>query len=168
MFSLATRLALLVAGTTLPMILFAAGVIYLNHMHERQAAFDRVLDTVRGIRLVIDAEMQGITSGLEVLAASQSLACGDLDAFRRSAEAFLGRFPEGAAISLATCDGQQLLNTGAAAGEPLPLRVNRTSIEEVFRTGRPAYSSQQEEAKVETVSLEGVPLLTAFTRSPLM
>ena len=250
--SLATRLALLVAGTTLPMILFAAGVIYLNHRHERQAAFDRVLDTVRGIRLVLDAEMQGIASGLEVLAASQSLARGDLDAFRRSAEAFLSRFPEGAAISLSTRDGQQLLNTGLAAGEPLPLRVNRGSIEEVFRTGRPAYSNlfvgsvtqqriviisvpvvrngvvvnelsfnpplaffqnviqqlrpsddwtmsifdrtgvnlarvpnpeqtigqrasptlyphlfQQMEAKVETVSLEGVPLLTAFTRSPL-
>jgi two-component sensor histidine kinase len=250
--SLATRLALLVAGTTLPMILFAGGVIYLNHMHEREAAFGRVLDTVRGIRLVLDAEMQGITTGLEVLAASQSLARGDLDAFRRSAEAFLGRFPEGAAISLSTRDGQQLLNTGVAAGEPLPLRVNRTSIEEVFRTGRPTYSNlfvgsvtqqriiiisvpvvrngtvvnelsfnpplaffqniiqqlrpsddwtmsifdgtgvnfarvpnpeqtigqrasptlyahlfQQREAKVETVSLEGVPLLTAFTRSPL-
>src|SRR5262245_2333014 len=234
------------------MILFAAGVIYLNHRHERQAAFDRVLDTVRGIRLVLDAEMQGIASGLEVLAASQSLARGDLVAFRGSAETFLSRFPEGAAISLATRDGEQLLNTGAAAGEPLPPRVNRASIDEVFRTGRPAYSSlfvgsvtkqriitvsvpvmrngtvvnelsfnpplaffqniiqqrrpsedwtmsifdrtgvnfarvpnpeqtigqrasptlyphlfQQPEAKVETVSLEGVPLLTAFTRSPL-
>ena len=57
--SLATRLALLVAGTTLSMILFAAGVIYLNHMHEREAAFGRPSDTVRGIRLVLDAEMQG-------------------------------------------------------------------------------------------------------------
>jgi len=27
----ATRLALLIAGTMLPMILFAAGVVYLNH-----------------------------------------------------------------------------------------------------------------------------------------
>jgi two-component sensor histidine kinase len=246
------RLALLVAGTTLPMILFAAGVIYLHHMHEREAAFGRVLETVRGIRLVLDTELQGITSGLEALAASQSLARGDLDAFRSSAEAFLSPFPEGAAISLATRDGRQLLNTAVAAGDPLPMRVNRLSIEEVFRTGRPAYSSllvgsgtsqhivtvsvpvvrngtvvnelsfnpplaffqniiqqlrpsdawtmsmfdrtgvnfarvpnpeqtigqrasptlyphlfQHDEAKVETVSLEGVPVLTAFTRSPL-
>jgi two-component sensor histidine kinase len=250
--SLATRLALLVAGTTLPMILFAAGLIYLNHMHEREAAFGRVLETVRGIRLVLDAEVQGITSGLQVLAASQSLARGDLVAFRGSAETFLSRFPEGAAISLATRDGQQLLNTVAAAGEPLPPRVNRASIEEVFRTAQPAYSDlfvgsvtsqriitvsvpvirsgvvvnelgfnpplayfqsiiqqlrpsdawtmsifdrtgvnfarvpnpeqtigqpasptlyphlfQRAEAKIETVSLEGIPLLTAFTRSPV-
>ena len=145
-----------------------------------------------------------------------------------------------------------MLNTGVAPGAPLPPRVNRASIEEVFRTGRPAYSSlfvgsvtdqriisvsvpvvrngtvvnelsfdpplalfqniirqlrpsddwtmsffdrtgvnfarvpnpeqtigqrasptlyahlfDQREAKVETISLEGVPLLTAFTRSPL-
>jgi len=58
------------AGTMLPMILFAGGVVYLNHMHEREAAFDRVLETVRGVRHVLDAEVQGITAGLEVLAAS--------------------------------------------------------------------------------------------------
>ncbi len=250
--SLATRLALLVAGTTLPMILFAAGVVYLNYMHDRQAAFDRVLETVRGIRLVLDAEVQGVTSALQVLAASNSLNRGDLHAFRKSVEAFLARFPEGAAISLADLDGRQLLNSNVAAGEPLPLRVNRASIEEVFRTGRPAYSSlffgsvmreriitvsvpvvvdgavahelsfnlplalfqdliqrqspsdewtmsifdamgvnfarvpnpeqtigqrasptlyahlfKQTQAQIETVSLEGVPLLTAFMRSPL-
>ena len=54
--SLPLRLALLVAGTTLPMILFAAGVVYLNHARDRDAAFDRVLSTVRGILLVLDAE----------------------------------------------------------------------------------------------------------------
>jgi two-component sensor histidine kinase len=250
--SLRARLALLVAGTTLPMILFAAGVVYLNHIRERQAAFDRVLETVRGVRLALDAEMRGITSGLEVLAASYSLRLGNLEAFRQSVDAFLKRFPEGAAISLADRDGRQLLNSNIAADETLPPRVNRGLIEAVFRTGRPAYSNlflgsvlpnriiavsvpvyrdgavvyelsftpplivfqdvirrqqpgdewtmsifdrqglnfarvpnpeqtvgqrasatlyphlfDKAEAQVETVSLEGVPLLTAFTRSPL-
>jgi two-component sensor histidine kinase len=139
--SLPARLALLVAGTMLPMILFAGGVVYLNHTHEREAAFDRVLETVRGIRLVLDAEMQGITAGLEVLAASRSLTGGDLEAFRESVDAFQRRFPEGASISLATHDGRQLLNSNAAPGAPLPARVNRASIDEVFRTGRPSYSN---------------------------
>jgi len=250
--SLRMRLALLVAGTTLPTILFAAGVVYLNYMHERQAAFDRVLETVRGIRLVVDAELQGITSGLEVLAASYSLKLGDLDRFRESVDAFVKRFPEGAAVSLASRDGRQLFNSNVAPGEPLPRRVNLTSIDEVFRTGRPTYSNlfvgsvlrrriitvsvpvfrdaavvyelsfnpplalfqdviqrqrpdddwtisifdgqgvnfgrvpnpeqtvgqrasptlyahlfRDREAQIETVSLEGIPLLTAFTRSPL-
>ena len=90
------------------MILFAAGVVYLNHGRERDAAFDRVLSTVRGILLVLDAEMQGITSGLEALAASQSLARGDLEAFRRSTEAFLSAFPKRLPFLLANRDGQQL------------------------------------------------------------
>jgi two-component sensor histidine kinase len=250
--SLSARLALLVVGTTLPTILFAGGVIYASYVQERQAAYDRVLETVRGIRLVVDAELQGITAGLEVLAASYSLKLGDLVAFRESVEAFLKRFPEGAAVSLANREGEQLFNSNVAAGTPAPPRVNRASIEQVFRTGAPVYSNlfvgsvlrqriitvsvpvihngvvvhelsfnpplvlfqeiiqrqrpggdwtmsifdrdgvnfarvpnpeqtigqkasptlyehlfRSSEAQVETVSLEGVPLLTAFTRSPL-
>ena len=41
--TLRLRLALLVAGTLLPLILFASGVVYLNHMRARDAAFDRVI-----------------------------------------------------------------------------------------------------------------------------
>jgi two-component sensor histidine kinase len=250
--SLRVRLALLVAGTTLPMILFAAGVVYLNHSRARDAAFDHVLSTVRGILLVLDAEMRGMTSGLEALAASQSLTRGDFDAFRVSTEAFLKQFPETASVSLANREGLQLFNSNATPGEALPARASRTVIEEVFRARKPVYSDlfvgsvshrrivtvsvpvvrdggvvyelsfnpplqffqnmlerqrpgddwtmsifdrtginfaripnpeqtigqrasptlyvelfKHREAKVETVSLEGVPLLTAFTRSPL-
>jgi hypothetical protein len=52
-----------VAGTLLPLILFATGVVYLNHMRAREAAFDHVMEVVRGMRLVLDTEMQGITLG---------------------------------------------------------------------------------------------------------
>ena len=55
------RLPLLVAGTMLPLILFAAGIVYLKHVRDREAAFDRVLETVKGIQVVLDTEMQGIT-----------------------------------------------------------------------------------------------------------
>jgi hypothetical protein len=105
--SLSSRLALLVVGTTLPAILFAGGVIYASYVRERQAAFDRVLETVRGIRLVVDAELQGITAGLEVLAASRSLELGDLVAFRESVE-------RGAAVQQQCC----ARDAGAAAGQP--------------------------------------------------
>lgn len=134
------RLPLLVAGTMLPLILFAAGVVYFNHMRERAAAFDRVLEIVRGIRLVLDTEMQGVARALEVLADSQALQGGDLLAFRRNVTAFLQRYPETSAISLADREGRQLLNSRVPAGKPLPPRINVQSIEEVFRTKRPAFS----------------------------
>ncbi len=71
------RLALLVAGTTLPLIIFAAGIVFHNYEHDRQDASQRVLQTVRSIRLVLDAEIQRMTGGLEVLALTTSLLDGE-------------------------------------------------------------------------------------------
>ena len=60
---LPVRLALLVAGTTLPLIIFAAGIVFNNYEQDRKDATQRVLETVRSIRLVLDAEMQRMTGG---------------------------------------------------------------------------------------------------------
>ena len=139
--SLRLRLPLLVAGTMLPLILFAAGVIYVNYVHEREAAFERVLETVRGMRGVLDAEMQGITLSLQVLAGSQALQRGDIDGFRRNVDVFLSRFPERSSISMADREGRHVFNSNVPAGEPLPPRVNRDGIEHVFKTGQPYYSN---------------------------
>ena len=138
---LRVRLPLLVAGTMLPLILFAAGVVYFNHARERDAAFDRVLETVRAIQLVLDTEMQGVARALEVLADAQSLQRDDLQAFRTNVNAFLQHYPETSAISLADREGRQLLNSRLAAEQPLPPRINRESIDEIFRTKRAAFSN---------------------------
>ena len=81
------RLALLVAGTTLPLIIFAAGIVYNNYKQDRQNATQRVLETVRSIRLVLDAEMQRITGALQVLSLTNALRDGDFEGFRRIARA---------------------------------------------------------------------------------
>ncbi len=75
--SLPVRLALLVAGTTLPLIIFAAGIVFHNYEQDRQDASQRVLQTVRSVRLVLDAEIQRMTGGLEVLALTTSLLDGE-------------------------------------------------------------------------------------------
>jgi two-component sensor histidine kinase len=134
------RLPLLIAGTMLPLILFAAGVVYLNHVRNREAAFDRVLELVQSIRLVLDTELQGITLALEVLANSRALQNGDLEGFRNNVNAFLRRYPSPSAISLADRHGGQLFNSNIPPGQPVPPRVNTRSIDEVFRTGQPFYS----------------------------
>ena len=79
--SLPVRLALLVAGTTLPLIVFAAGIVFNNYEQDRKDATQRVLETVRSIRLVLDAEMQRMTGGLQVLALTNALRNGDFDEF---------------------------------------------------------------------------------------
>ena len=137
--TLRLRLTLLVAGTLLPLIVFASGVVYLNHMRARDAAFERVSEVVRATRLVLDTEMRGVTLALEVLANTQALQRDDLVGFRANAAAFLKNYP-GQSISLATRDGRQIMNTSIPEGEPVPPRINRRSIEAVFSTGQPDYS----------------------------
>jgi two-component sensor histidine kinase len=152
--SLPVRLALLVAGTMLPLIVFAGSIVYHEHVRARDAIFDRVLDSVRGMRLVLDSEMHSLTSALQVLALSRALQRDDIEGFRREVDAFLSQHPENLAISLADRSGRQLINTRAPSGEPLPPRGNLETLEEVLRTGRPAYS------KLFTGSVSGGPIVT--------
>ncbi|WP_198425186.1 hypothetical protein, partial [Salmonella enterica] len=83
--TLPVRLAMLVAGTMLPLIVFAVGLAYANYRQDRADVSRRVLETVRSMRLVLDSEVQRMTGGLQVLALSDSLSSGDFDGFRRLA-----------------------------------------------------------------------------------
>ncbi|MGB7773608.1 MAG: hypothetical protein WBL43_17520, partial [Pseudolabrys sp.] len=58
--SLRLRLAILVAGTILPLIGFAAAIVYQHYRQDRRDAFARVLQNTRSIQLILDREMQGI------------------------------------------------------------------------------------------------------------
>ena len=55
--SLPVRLALLIAGTTLPLIIYATVLVFNDYEQDRKDATERVLETVRSIRLVLDAEI---------------------------------------------------------------------------------------------------------------
>jgi hypothetical protein len=59
------RLVLLVAGTTLPLIIFAIGIIFQNYMIDRGDATERVLQTVRSVRLTLDPEIERMTGRLQ-------------------------------------------------------------------------------------------------------
>jgi two-component sensor histidine kinase len=140
--SLRLRLPLLVAGTMLPLILFAAGVILFNHERERAAAFDHLLETTRGMRVALDAEMQGITLALEILAGSQALQRDDLEGFRRNVEMFLARFPKGDAnIALFDAAGRQVFLSNRSISESELPRGNPEAHDAVMQTGRPYYSN---------------------------
>src|SRR3978361_1101702 len=83
--SLPVRLALLVAGTTLPLIIFATVIVFNNYEQDRKDASQRVLETVRSMRLVLDPGMQRMTGGLQVLSLTNALRNGDFASFRRIA-----------------------------------------------------------------------------------
>ena len=101
------RLALLVAGTTLPLIVFAVGLVFYNYEQDRRDASQRVLETVRSIRLVLDAEMQRMTGGLQVLALTNSLRSGDFNSFRRIAVGFLEQYGKDGVVLVADRENDQ-------------------------------------------------------------
>ena len=138
--SLRLRLAILVAGTCLPLIAFSAAIIYQHYAQDRREAFARVLQNTRAIQLVLDREMQGVVSGLTVLAGSDSLARGDFTAFRGRAQGFLAQYPGHSSIVVGKRDGSQVFNSAKAPGEPLPARAMRENRSEVFETRKPAFS----------------------------
>jgi two-component sensor histidine kinase len=135
------RLALLVAGTTLPLIVFAAGIVYNNYEQDRSDATQRVLESVRSMRLVLDSEVQRMTGGLQVLALTNSLRDGDFGSFRRIAGGFLEQYGKDGVVLVADRTGRQLFSSVTTDAASLPPRNNRDIVEKVFATKRPYYSN---------------------------
>lgn len=139
--SLPVRLALLVAGTTLPLIVFAAGIVLYNYKQDRNDAAQRVLETVRSIRIVLDAEVQRMTGGLQMLALTSSLRAGDYDTFRPIALGFLEQYGRDGVVLVSDRQGRQVFSSTTADVASLPPRNNRDIVEKVFATREPAYSN---------------------------
>jgi two-component sensor histidine kinase len=139
--SLPVRLALLVAGTTLPLIIFAAVLVFNEYEQDRKDASQRVLETVRSIRLVLDAEMQRMTGGLQVLTLTDVLRNGDFEHFRRIASGFLDQYGPDGVVLVANREGRQLFSSVTPDTTSLPLRHNREIVEKVFATKSPSYSN---------------------------
>ncbi len=139
--SLLVRLALLIAGTTLPLIIFAGGIVYNNYRQDRQDATQRVAETVRSMRLVLDAEMLRMTGALQVLSLTNALRDGDFASFRRISQGFLDQYGEGGVILVADRDGRQVFSSVTTDTMSLPPRSNRAIVDRVFAERKPVYSN---------------------------
>jgi two-component sensor histidine kinase len=139
--SLPVRLALLVAGTMLPLIVFAAAIVFNNHRQDREDATQRVLETVRSIRLVLDAEMQRMTGALQVLSLTDALRSGDFNGFRRMAQGFLDQYGDGGVVLVADREGRQVFSSLTSDAESLPPRNNLAIVDKVFAEKKPVYSN---------------------------
>ena len=139
--SLPVRLALLVAGTTLPLIVFAVVIVFNNYQQHRKEASQRVFQTARSIRLVLEAEIQRMTGGLQVLALTRPLRNGDFEGFRGIASGFLDQYGKEGVVLVADREGHLLFSSAAPDSTNLPSRNNREIVEKVFATKSPQYSN---------------------------
>ncbi|HZR77266.1 sensor histidine kinase [Bradyrhizobium sp.] len=139
--SLPVRLVLLVAGTSLPLIIFAAGIVFHDYIKDRREATQRVLETVRSVRLTLDAEMRRVTGGLQVLSLTDALRSGDFIRFGSMASGFLEQYGKDGVILVADHDGNILFPAAEPDGPTPKRRNNLAIIDKVFATGQPQYSS---------------------------
>ena len=135
------RLALLVAGTALPLIVFAAFIVFEDYERDREDASQRVVETARSIRLVLDADVRRMTGGLQVLARTNTLRDGDFGGFRRIASGFLEQYGKDGILLVADHEGRQLFSSTTPDTASLPTRNNREIVAKVFATGAPQYSN---------------------------
>lgn len=138
--TLPVRLALLVTGTMLPLIVFAVGIAVYNYKQDRNDATRRVLENVRSMRLVLDSEVQRMTGGLQVLALTNSLRNDDFQNFRRIALGFVDQYGKGGLVLISDRNGRLLFSSATEDTASLPPRGHIEIIEKVFATKSPQYS----------------------------
>ncbi|MET4296660.1 two-component sensor histidine kinase [Bradyrhizobium sp. LB8.2] len=138
--TLPVRLALLVTGTMLPLIVFAVGIAVYNYKQDRNDATRRVLENVRSMRLVLDSEVQRMTGGLQVLALTNSLRNDDFQNFRRIALGFVDQYGKGGLVLISDRNGRLLFSSATEDTASLPPRGHIEIIEKVFATRSRQYS----------------------------
>ena len=139
--SLRFRLAVLVAGTTLPLILFSAGFIYRDYAADRQSLANNVREVTRALVLAVDRELQSMVSALQVLSQLRALQDGDLQSFRAQAETYLRQQLDGTNLVLADQTGRQIINVAQASDQPPRMVRDIETLRAVFLGGTPIVSN---------------------------
>ena len=136
-FSLRTHLLVLVIGTLLPALAVAALLIARVIDDNRVAAEQELMASARAQATEIDRELSGTIRALQGLAQSDHLTTADFGAFRDQALRSLPEQPMWYALVLSRPDGQQIIDTALAEGEPLPAAVDPDVFARVITTHQP-------------------------------
>jgi len=132
------QLVRLVAASVIPAAVCSSFLILYSYDRQREIVEGGALDVARAMTQTVDRELARNQAALQVLATSSYLASGDLAAFHRQAQQATREL--GDVFVLSDASGQQLVNTQAAFGDPLPPRASLAQVRRVFETGRPAIS----------------------------
>ncbi|MBE9208917.1 response regulator [Nostoc sp. LEGE 06077] len=131
------HLVLLVAGTLLPVVLFAVAVVYKLSLNERAASERRLVLAARNLTEDVEREVSSTTRTLQALAASDRIENNELKAFYHEAKRTVQTQPTWFNVILLTPDGRQMVNTSYPFGVPLPLVNEPKSLRRVVETRQP-------------------------------
>ncbi len=135
--SLKWHLLLLVAGSLLPVVLFAVAVVNRLSSQEQAASERRALLAARNLSETLEREISGTVRTLQSLASSESLNQGNLKTFYSEAKRTAQTQATWKSVILLTPDGRQLVNTRQPLGTQLPSVIEPESLRRVVETQQP-------------------------------
>ncbi|WP_233166641.1 ATP-binding protein [Archangium sp. Cb G35] len=132
------HLVRLAAGTLLPVVVFAAIMVFQLARLERKDAERRVLRSARILATAFEREMSGSIRTLQALAESEHLERDELEAFHAECGRVSRTQPSWKQVMLISTDGRILLNTNHPWGASLPPLAEQESFARVLETRQPA------------------------------
>lgn len=136
---IAAYLFILAFITLAPAFVFCAILLQRNNDAQEDVVRALTLATSQAVAQAIDRQIEAMTTTLRVLATNPSLSSGDYAAFHdRAVPALSGT---GSFMVVYDQNFQQLLNTRAAYGTPLPETANPEAVSQAFETPEPIVSN---------------------------
>lgn len=132
---------LLVAGSLLPVVLFAVTIVYELSNQEQETTERRALLAARNLAGVIERELASTSRTLQALASSEYLDRDNLKSFYNQARRAAKTQPTWLTVLLLSPDGRQLANTKRGFGTPLSSAIEPESLRRVVLTGQPVVGS---------------------------
>ena len=135
------QLTCLVLAFALPVWIAAGFVVYYLYQQKLALTERGVVDTTRALSAVVDQQFAAIQAAGTALAASPSIAAGDFASFYKQVQEVLQNNPGWGDVNLARADGQEVVNSYAPYGTPLPKRRVSDVMRRVFETGKPGITN---------------------------
>ena len=127
-------LALMVVSILCPVLIAGALVVDKIRREERESALQNLKETVRGVSLIVDREIQGSLSALRALGDSAHLATGNFEAFYKQAASLNGPHVW---TFLLDETGTQIINTIVPYGTAPPSTSALERVTQVIQSQKP-------------------------------
>jgi signal transduction histidine kinase len=134
---LRSHLTALVLAVLVPMVMFAAIVMFLLGQRQRAAAERGGVETARALMNAVDEKLRGTVTTLQALATAKSLAADDLRAFRGDMLRVLASQPDWRDVILLGPDARVLVDTLRPFGTPPMPASEPASVHEAAATRKP-------------------------------
>jgi signal transduction histidine kinase/ActR/RegA family two-component response regulator len=135
--ALRRHLFVLAVAGILPLAALAGAGLAALFEKQRDDAQRRGLEITRALATAVQSELQRSLSALGVLGSAASLHRGNLEQFQATARRAVQTQPQWRAIILSAANGEPIMNTRVAAGEPMPSVVEPRSFERAVKERNP-------------------------------